>query len=74
MTLILACSEPTVILTGSEGVPDEIFKGIRPVLADRGTVGNLTEAYIQNTEALTIVNGRLDVLCRANKITNCGPQ
>lgn len=61
-------------LLGSEGIPDSEFRGITPVFADGSNVGNLTEAYIKNTEALVIVNGRLDVLCEANEVEECGPR
>lgn len=67
------CSD-TILLLGSEGIPDETFYGIEPKWADGTTVGNLTEAYIQNTEALLTVNGRLNVLCEANERENCGPR
>lgn len=75
LTLLIGCgiNNPT-ILTGSEGIPDETFRGIKPEYADGSSVGNLTEAYIQNTEALNTVNGRLDVLCKANEIEDCGPR
>ena len=48
--------------------------GTVPVYADGSSVGNLTEAYVQNTESLIIVNGRLRTLCEANEIEECGPQ
>ena len=60
-----------ILLLGSEGIPDETFKGIPPVFADGRTQGNLTESYIRNTESLITVNGRLAVLCKANEIENC---
>ncbi len=63
------CSD--VIILGGEGIPDETFKGIAPVYATAGTVGNLTQSYIKNTESLIIVNGRLAVLCNAHNIDNC---
>jgi hypothetical protein len=69
---IVGCSPTNV--TGSEGIPDSGFRGIKPVYADGKTVGNLTEAYVKNTESLITVNGRLDVLCAANEIEVCGPQ
>ena len=40
-------------------------------MATEGTVGNLTESYIKNTESLVIVNGRLAVLCQAIRDKNC---
>lgn len=61
-------------LLGSEGIPNETFRGIKPKYADGTTVGNLTEAYIKNTEALVIVNGRLTTLCKANEKKICGPE
>lgn len=60
-----------MILTGSEGIPDSEFRGREVVFADEGTVGNLTEGYITNTESLVIVNGRLRTLCEANEIEDC---
>jgi hypothetical protein len=73
LIFVTGCSD-TINLLGSEGIPDSEFKGVKPVFADGSNVGNLTEAYIQNTEALIIVNGRLDVLCEANEIEDCGPR
>lgn len=69
-TLLIGCSD-TFLLLGSEGIPESEFKGIKPCFANGSTVGNLTEAYLCNTEALIIVNGRLLVLCEANNIENC---
>lgn len=73
LIFVTGCSD-TINLLGSEGIPDSEFRGIKPVFADGSNVGNLTEAYIQNTESLIIVNGRLDVLCEANEIEECGPR
>lgn len=74
MTFTAGCGD-TVLLLGGEGIPDETFMGIDPVFTDGSSVGNLTEAYVKNTESLTIVNGRLAVLCKAHEISNCtGPQ
>ena len=61
-------------MLGSEGIPDSEFQGILPMFADGSNVGNLTEAYIKNTESLIIVNGRLKLLCEANEIKDCGPK
>ena len=74
LTFTTACSNKTVNLLGSEGIPDSEFQGEEPVYADGSSVGNLTEAYVQNTESLIIVNGRLRTLCEANEIEECGPQ
>lgn len=77
MSLIVftgGCSD-TLMISGGEGIPDQTFQGIKPVYANSKTVGNLTEAYVQNTESLITVNGRLLVLCEAHKIKKCtGPQ
>ena len=73
LIFVIGCSD-TINLLGSEGIPDSEFRGIKPVFADGSNVGNLTEAYIKNTESLTIVNGRLDTLCEANNIDDCGPR
>ena len=69
MSFTAGCSD--IIILGGEGIPDETFKGIPPGYATAGTVGNLTESYIKNTESLVIVNGRLAVLCQAHQIENC---
>lgn len=69
MIFTAGCSD-TIIL-GGEGIPDETLQGIDPVYADRGTVGNLTESYIKNTESLVIVNGRLAVICQAIRNKRC---
>ena len=74
LTVSMSGCADTILLTGSEGIPDENFRGIEPVYATGASVGNLTEAYVKNTESLIIVNGRLDVLCEANEIEDCGPQ
>lgn len=58
-------------ITGRAGIPDETFQGIPPVLATGKTVGNLTEAYVRNTESLITVNGRLETLCKAHKVKKC---
>lgn len=73
LIFVTGCGD-TVNLLGSEGIPDETFKGRNPVFADGSSVGNLTESYLKNTESLIIVNGRLEVLCEANEIEDCGPQ
>lgn len=72
MTGCGAFRKNNIFLLGSEGIPDNEFKGIDPVFADSGTVGGLTSAYISNTESLIIVNGRLKTLCLAHEITECG--
>lgn len=71
---VTGCDKKITNILGSEGIPNSEFRGIKPIYADGSTVGNLTEAYIENTEALVIVNGRLDVLCEANEIKDCGPR
>ena len=71
---VTGCGKTTVNLLGSEGIPPTQFYGIEPVYSDGSSAGNLTEAYIKNTEALVIVNGRLDTLCKANEIKDCGPR
>ncbi|AGH07381.1 hypothetical protein SUFG_00008 [Sulfitobacter phage phiCB2047-B] len=71
MTSVTGCGDK-INLLGSEGIPDESFKGIKPVYADGSNVGNLTEAYLKNTESLVVVNGRIGVLCEANEIEDCG--
>lgn len=68
-TLTAGCSNSVIL--GGEGIPDETFLGIEPVFADQGTVGNLTESYIKNTESLVIVNGRLAVICQAIRNKRC---
>lgn len=74
LTFLIGCSKNNINLTGSEGLTDTVFKGIKPVYADGSSVGNLTDAYLNNTESLVIVNGRLDTLCKSHKIENCGPK
>ena len=72
MLFMGACSE--IFVSGSEGIPDQTYQGIPPVLVHDHTVGNLTEGYIKNTESLITVNGRLLTLCEAHDIKNCtGP-
>lgn len=62
-------------LTGLEGIPDSQFKGVEPKLPeDVNSVGVLTDAYLHNTESLTVVNGRLFTICQAYEIEDCGPQ
>ncbi len=73
MVFTAGCGDK-ILLLGSEGIPDETFKGRPPVYAKGTSVGNLTEAYVKNTESLIIVNSRLYVLCQSNEIENCGPQ
>lgn len=63
------CSE--IFVSGSEGIPEQTYQGIAPVLVQDHTVGNLTEGYIKNTESLITVNGRLYTLCEAHEIKNC---
>lgn len=72
LVFVTGCSE--IFITGSEGIPDETYMGVKPVYADGTSVGNLTESYLKNTESLLIVNGRLEVLCQANEIEDCGPK
>lgn len=74
MLFIQGCSD-TIQIQGNAGIPENTYWGVPPVKPDGNTVGNLTEAYVTNTESLVTVNGRLALLCEAHKVTNCtGPQ
>ena len=66
------CSK--VFIKSDGGIPDETYMGIQPVFASGSNVGNLTQNYLKNTESLIIVNGRLQVLCEAKEIKDCGPK
>ena len=72
LIFVTGCSDKIFIM-GGEGIPDSEFQGEKPVFADGSSVGNLTEAYLVNTESLTVVNGRLKTLCIANDVKVCGP-
>ena len=69
---VSGCSKVSV--KGNDGIPAETYMGVKPVFSDGSSVGNLTQSYLKNTESLTIVNGRLQVLCEAYQIGNCGPK
>lgn len=71
--LITACSN-TIEIDGFQGIPESTFYGIEPVYATGDNIGNLTQSYITNTESLINVNNRLEVLCKARELENCGPR
>lgn len=50
------------------GLTDEIYQKEPVYEGPIDSIGTLTQGYIQNTESLIIVNGRLDTICIAYKI------
>ena len=50
------------------GLSDDMYKGEPVYDGTIKSVGTLTEGYIQNTESLIIVNGRLNTICVAYKV------
>lgn len=67
MTLSACTIEPTLVDL-NEGLPDTIYNEEPPYSGEVNSVGTLTEGYIQNTESLIVVNGRLNTLCLAHRV------
>lgn len=68
--LLASCTDvEEVLLDLNAGLPDGIYDPAPLYDGDRvNSVGTLTEAYIQNTEGLMIVNSRLQTLCLAHRV------
>lgn len=66
---VTGCSwnEPTLVDLNA-GLPDDIYDQEAPSDLKINSIGTLTEGYIQNTESLLIVNGRLAALCKAHLV------
>lgn len=66
---LTACSDPDkVLLDLNAGLPATVYDPEPPYEGRVNSVGTLTEAYINNTESLLIVNGRLQTLCLAHRV------
>jgi len=69
LALVANCTPKETIVDLNAGLPDSIYDPEPLFDGDRvNSVGTLTEAYIQNTEGLMIVNSRLQTLCLAHKV------
>lgn len=63
-----ACATDQSLVDLTQGLPDTIYDQEPLYDGEVNSIGTLTEAYINNTESLIIVNGRLKTLCLAHRV------